>query len=304
MRKRFLVIAACGPMLVASQAFGQATRTWVSGVGDDANPCSRTAPCKTFAGAISKTAASGEINALDSAGFGAVTITKSITIRTDGVTGGILQAATTGVIVNAGATDRVVLKGLDFEGIGTGIDGIRFLAGGLLVVEDCEINNVTQQGIDFVPTAATLSTLNVKNTIIRNAALGAILIKPGTGGAKAIIDNLHTERGQFGIRAEAGADVVIRNSVLAEHSGNGALVFSNGAAAKMFLESTTSAYNTQAGLKSEGTGASAFISNVTVTGNAQGFQEASSGKIFTFGNNKDLGNTSSSTTLQPVTPQK
>jgi hypothetical protein len=65
-------------------AQAQATRTWVSGVGDDANPCSRTAPCKTFAGAISKTAPCGEISVLDPGGFGAVTITKSITINGTG----------------------------------------------------------------------------------------------------------------------------------------------------------------------------------------------------------------------------
>src|SRR5216684_8686022 len=71
------VILVLGVSVVAN---AQATRTWVSGVGDDANPCSRTAPCKTFAGAISKTAKGGEIDALDPGGFGAVTITKSITI--------------------------------------------------------------------------------------------------------------------------------------------------------------------------------------------------------------------------------
>jgi hypothetical protein len=84
MRKISLPLSISAAMLVASllssAAQAQATRTWVSGVGDDANPCSRTAPCKTFAGAISKTAPRGEINALDPGGFGAVTITKAITI--------------------------------------------------------------------------------------------------------------------------------------------------------------------------------------------------------------------------------
>ena len=98
-----------------SSAQAQATRTWVSGVGDDADPCSRTAPCKTFAGAISKTATSGEINCLDSAGFGAVTITKSITIRCKGVIGGILAAGTTGVIINSAGAE-VILDGLDING--------------------------------------------------------------------------------------------------------------------------------------------------------------------------------------------
>src|SRR5438093_8689825 len=96
----------------ASMAQAQATRTWVSGVGDDVNPCSRTAPCKTFAGAISKTAAHGEIDVLDPGGFGAVTITKSITIDATPFAGGILAALTNGVNVNAGAGDVVTLRGL------------------------------------------------------------------------------------------------------------------------------------------------------------------------------------------------
>src|SRR5438046_8447813 len=100
----------------ASSAYAQATRTWVSGVGDDANPCSRTAPCKTFAGAISKTAAGGEIDCLDPGGFGAVTITKSITIDCGTNAGGILNAGTNGVIVNAGTSDKVVLRNLVIQG--------------------------------------------------------------------------------------------------------------------------------------------------------------------------------------------
>jgi hypothetical protein len=89
-------------VLHATSANAQATRTWVSGVGDDANPCSRTAPCKTFAGAISKTAAGGEINCIDAGGFGAVTITKSMTIDCANVEAGVLVSGTNGIIVNAG----------------------------------------------------------------------------------------------------------------------------------------------------------------------------------------------------------
>src|SRR5436853_5822127 len=108
--------------LPSTTAHAQATRTWVSGVGDDVNPCSRTAPCKTFAGAISKTAVDGEINCLDPGGFGAVTITKSITIDCTGTFGSVLAAGTSGVIINAnnaGANDplRIVrLKGISING--------------------------------------------------------------------------------------------------------------------------------------------------------------------------------------------
>src|SRR5258707_881900 len=119
----------CGLGIGAAPAYAQATRTWVSGVGDDANPCSRTAPCKTFAGAISKTAANGEIDCLDPGGFGQVTITKSITIDCDGTFGSILAAGTTGIIVNDSATGtpntiRVVIRALSINGAGTGVTGI------------------------------------------------------------------------------------------------------------------------------------------------------------------------------------
>lgn len=301
-REAFLVLVASAALSLP--AFGQATRTWVSGVGDDANPCSRTAPCKTFAGAISKTAAAGVINALDSAGFGTVTITKSITIATEQVVGGVLQAGVNGVIVNAGPNDTVILRGLDFEGIGTGLNGIRFIAGGNLVVEKCWINNVTQRGIDFEPTAATASTLTVKDTIIRNATLGAILIKPGSGGTKAVIDNVRTERGNFGLRAEDNAKVTVRNSSFGLHVGNGVLAFSAVSAATVTLEGVVSWGNGAAGVKSEGTNALATVSNVMVTGNAFGFQSASSGKIATFGNNKNSGNTSNGTPTEAISPQQ
>src|SRR5881628_122940 len=96
-----LAVAVFG-LAISSVAKAQASRTWVSGVGDDANPCSRTAPCKTFAGAISKTAAGGEIDALDPGGFGAVTITKGMTIDGGPNAGGILSSGVQGVIINAG----------------------------------------------------------------------------------------------------------------------------------------------------------------------------------------------------------
>src|SRR5262249_6797263 len=123
--------------LVALPAHAQASRTWVSGVGSDANPCSRTAPCQTFAGAISKTATGGEINCLDPGGFGAVTITKSIIISCEVGTAGVLVSGTNGIVVSVGASDIVYLRGLDFEGVGTGLSGINFIGAGVLHVQHC-----------------------------------------------------------------------------------------------------------------------------------------------------------------------
>src|SRR5262245_60102042 len=125
--------------LHTTPAHAQATRTWVSGVGDDANPCSRTAPCKTFAGAISKTATGGIINCLDPGGFGTVTITKSITIDCSTTVAGVLATGINGINVNAAATDIVRLRGLDIEGNVSGSTGVNVIQVGALRVENCKI---------------------------------------------------------------------------------------------------------------------------------------------------------------------
>ena len=140
--------------LTGSAASAQATRTWVSGTGDDANPCSRTAPCKTFAGAISKTAAAGEINVIDTGGYGAVTITKSITIRSDHVEAGVLVSGTNGIVVSAGPTDSVVLEGLDFDGLNhspslAGLNGVNITSGGTVYIIRCAIRRFSQNGVNM-----------------------------------------------------------------------------------------------------------------------------------------------------------
>src|SRR2546427_5594302 len=126
--------------VVVSTAHAQATRTWVSGVGDDANPCSRTAPCKTFAGAISKTATAGEINTLDAGGFGGVTITKSITIDGIASLSGVLVSGTNAIIVSATSGSVVILRNLDINGLGTSVSGIHIVAAGAgdVHVEHCQ----------------------------------------------------------------------------------------------------------------------------------------------------------------------
>ncbi|MGH6690348.1 MAG: right-handed parallel beta-helix repeat-containing protein, partial [Gammaproteobacteria bacterium] len=215
-------------MLVAVPiAHAQATRTWVSGVGDDANPCSRTAPCKTFAGAISKTATGGEINVLDPGGFGGVTITKAITISSEGFEAGVLVSGTNAIIINAPTTANVVLRGLDIEGLGTGLTGIRVLAAGTVTVEKCTINNFTQLGIDFVPTAAAASTsqLHVSNTIIRNnngASSGGIRIKPGVNvTAKAQINDTELRNNFFGLRTEDNSTTLANRTIAANNATAG-----------------------------------------------------------------------------------
>jgi len=170
----------------ASVAHAQASRTWVSGVGDDANPCSRTAPCKTFAGAISKTAAGGEIDALDPAGYGAVTITKGITIDGGGgQVASVLVSGTNGIVVQAGPSDVINLFNLRINGIGTGINGIRFLAGKSLNVVNCVIFGFTTNGIDVALGAA--ASVYVRNTVVKNVGGAGLRAATTVGIVKVAI---------------------------------------------------------------------------------------------------------------------
>lgn len=274
-----------------SGAQAQATRTWVSGVGDDANPCSRTAPCKTFAGAISKTAANGEINVLDSGGFGAVTITKAITIDgSGGSIAGILASSVNGVIVNAGVNDVVILRNLDINGVGAspGGSGIRFLAGKALFVESSTISRFPNFGIEFIPSG--VARLFVDRTLIRQAVAGGLLIKPGAlGSALATIANSRFENSLYGVRAEDRSAAIISNSVASGNTNSGFSVFTSAAAADMNLESCVATYN-GFGIASNGAVAMVRISNVFVTHNTEGLKSVNGGDIESFLNNRIVGN--------------
>ncbi|HVR91896.1 MAG TPA: hypothetical protein VHG29_12500 [Novosphingobium sp.] len=183
--------------VAATPAMAQATRTWVSGVGDDVNPCSRTAPCKTFAGAISKTAAGGEINTLDDGAYGAVTITKSITLRSDSNEAGVLATlGSSGIIINAAATDKIIIDGLDIFGAGTGLNGIRVLSARVVAIRNTIIhgflNGGTGNGILIAST--TPVSLSVNDSFVSDNNVGVnVLNTAGTGRARvhnsAIIDN-------------------------------------------------------------------------------------------------------------------
>jgi len=223
MRKIMLPLSISLTLLViclwSSATQAQATRTWVSGVGDDANPCSRTAPCKTFAGAISKTAAGGEIDALDPGGYGAVTITKAITIDGGGgQVASVLVSGTNGIVVAAGPTDVVTLRNLRLDGIrgtGTGgLNGVRYSSGAALHVENCNIFGFTGDGIN-VATSAT-GTLFVTDTFVTNNGNG-IQIAPTAANVRSMLVRVRAQDNSgFGFylhpAAGVGAGTVIDDS--------------------------------------------------------------------------------------------
>jgi hypothetical protein len=210
--------------LSVGSANAQATRTWVSGVGDDANPCSRTAPCKTFAGAISKTAAGGEIDCLDPGGFGAVTIVKAMTIDCNGVTGGILSSGgISGVIINAGAADRIILRNLSINGAGSGAHGVRFLAGAQLSIENCALYGFTGNAVDV--TKAASGEVYVSNTYITNANKG-IFLSTTAGFITAFInDTMIVNATTNGVEsASNGVFTTVDNSTIVSAGANGVVV--------------------------------------------------------------------------------
>lgn len=240
-------------------ANAQATRTWVSGVGADENPCSRTAPCKTFAGAISKTATNGEINCLDPAGYGAITITKSITIDCEDTQGSILASLVNGVIINMAAADTkkaVRLRGISINGAGTGLVGVKVLGSlSSLVLQEVVIDGFTSHGVSVEITSGALEAV-IDHTTIRNNAGHAINSFP----------------------VGSTADITVTMSTLVNNAQNGLNLADNNAVA---ISDSVVSGNATGILASN---AQVFASRCTISKNTTGVQAQSGGTVRLFGN--------------------
>lgn len=282
----------------ASLAQAQATRTWVSGVGDDVNPCSRTAPCKTFAGAISKTAVNGEINCLDPAGYGAVTVTKSITIDCEDTQGSILSAGTNGVIVNITAVTDIKkafkLRGVSINGAGTGINGIRVLAANTVHLDEVVIDGVTQHGVSLETTSGSPKVF-IQDTHIRSVTGNAVNSFITAGTMKLVIGGSQLGAAGIGLNLSGNTNATVSDSEL---NGNttGIQVFN----ASLAVAGCTIANNTTGVLA--GGGATIRLMNSLVTQNGTGLS-LSGGTIVSHISNVFAGNTvdgapSSSVALQ------
>jgi hypothetical protein len=295
------------------EVHAQATRTWVSGVGDDANPCSRTAPCKTFAGAISKTATSGVINCLDPGGFGAVTITKSLTIDCSATVGGILNLNNNGVNINDSAggtpgTARVFLRGLQIDGAGSGFVGVNFTSGAFAMVSDSTINGQNggnARGI-FVSggAAGTFQQLHVKNTQILNSGIGVsggggIILgntigAPASGVIRAMIDDTTVSRNNIGIRVAPNTEATIKSTTVAHNISFNLLgVTAGGPSLVNIDDSVFSESIAGTGVHSEGSGVIIRMSRSTISGNNVGIATVNGGQVLSAGNNFNQGNISS-----------
>jgi hypothetical protein len=299
MHNKSKLLAAVGTTLavfaVSAPAHAQATRTFVSGVGNDADPCSRTAPCKTFAGAISKTFINGEIDCLDPGGFGTLTITKSITIDCTGTMGSVLASGTNGfninIPVNANDPFRTVrLRGLSINGTGasgtigtrTGLKGISITQALTVIVEDTVISDFQQQGINDARTTAG-GKLIIRNSVIRNNT-GTGVSVVGAAGNNASLDNVHSINNAFGVATGNGNAVSIARSVF---SGNTTAGVETDAGGSLAMDSAVVSGNAT-GIQNNGTLA---FSNSEISFNTTGISTATT----SFGNNRIFGNTSAGT---------
>jgi hypothetical protein len=278
-------------LVVSTGAQAQATRTWVSGVGDDANPCSRTAPCKTFAGAISKTAKDGEIDALDDAGYGAVTITKSITIDGDGHLAGILAAGTNGVIINVTDVNdvrkAVRLRNLSINGAGTGLNGIKVLAAKSVYIERCLAYGFTvttnNDGNGLKIDLAATTNVSVHDSVFENNANDGIRQNISAGTLNAFYEHVVLGGNVRGLEALGGTGNLSR-SVVDNNSTEGVSV-NNGAVVNAYSNLVTSNGN---GFNSIN-GTIRLGNNNVARNTINAF--AGGGTYVTFGNNNVAGNT-------------
>lgn len=299
-------LAVLAFILIATPLAHGQLRTWVSSTGDDGNPCNRTSPCKTFAGAISKTIIAGEIDAIDPGDFGVVTIDKSITIDGGYNFASILAPVTPGVTVNLTRTTnadperRVVLRRLSINGTGgnlfsqdgggfsTGIKGISALNFGKLDIENCYIQNFTQAGID-VSLSSSASRVTVKDTNINNTHVG-IQVTTSTGFVTGTFDKVRIDNCQSGVIARDGGYVNIRDSIIEACSVVGASIQAPSNSAGLNLENTM-LYSVETGVQAGGPGTKVDLSNTSILNNSVAIS-SSGGSVFSHGNNRIAYNSS------------
>lgn len=271
-------------MAGASFAQAQATRTWVSGVGDDVNPCSRTAPCKTFAGAISKTATNGEINCLDPAGYGAVTVTKSITIDCEDTQGSILSSGTNGIIVNitavADTKKAFTLRGVSINGAGTGINGIRVLSANQVMLDEVMIQGVTTHGVSLETTTGA-TKVNITDSIIRNCGGNGVNSFIIGGAVTMAISDSEINNTVTGVNLSNGTNASVDGSTITNNT-TGVLAFN----ATLGVSNSNISHNTT-GVNAS-TGSTIRITGNIITNNGTGL--TSTGNLVSYGSNMRNGN--------------
>jgi Right handed beta helix region len=288
--------------LTVVPAHAQLARTFVSSFGDDANDCGRLTPCRTFQVAHDKTLAKGEITVLDAGGYGAVTITKAVSIINDGVgeAGVLVSGGLNGITIAAGGSDAVSLRGLTVKGIGFGGgNGIVFNSGKSLTIENCALRNLTGAspigfGIMFQPSAA--ASLAVSRTLVADNERDGIRVLPsGAAAVKAVFSRVELyNNGGVGVVAigslgTGAIDATVADSIAAGND-TGFVVNSTSAATSLMLIRSVSA-NNRLGVATSGTAIARMrIGESTITGNAFSWGAFTGSLLRSYGNNNINGN--------------
>ena len=298
MKRTILTIAATVFTVLSTAALSQ-TRTWVSGTGDDLNPCSRTAPCKTFASAINKTGTNGEINCLDSAGFGTVNITKSITIDCHSEHGGVLAANTNGVIVN-GVNIVVTLRGLVIQSTNTLTgNGIRIINAAAVNIDDTIIENFGGTGTNgrgiVIETSGIGVRVNVTDSHLYNNNNHGIHSFPTAGSVFLTVDNVNIERGgASAIQLRQNTTANINDSNLSSHTvGAGVVAETSSVIAN--VSNSLLGDNAHGVINGSTSAATMRLYGNTITGNSINGLLVSSGSVLSYGNNAIRGNAGNET---------
>lgn len=279
-----LLATAIACSLFAAPAQAQRQRVFIASYGNDNNPCTFGSPCKTFQNAVSVVADGGEVTAIDSAGFGPVTITsKSVTITSpNGVEAGIaVPAGQSAITINGGPTDTVVLRGLTLDGSGSAHSGVNFTAGLRLEIYNCVVHNFLGGGISAETAGATSVVISNSvvsdNTSVAEGAVGIFLGTSGSGSIVAALDGVTVVNNYDGVDVLAlGGPVsaLIANSHVDNelHSGifaSGSL--SGSAVSNVVLKNVTLNQTGQVGIDPDQF-ATAWLSQVTqITGVASVF---------------------------------
>ena len=256
------IAASVLSVFAALPAGATVNKTWVSSTGSDTGTCQLVAPCKTFFYAMTQTSAGGELDVKDSGSYGGLTITQAISIVSgDGVLATVgVPPGGTGITVKAGAQDKVILRGLTIDGHGTGSDGIDFVAGMSLTVENCNIRNVTNVGLSLQPVGALL--YSVSNTNIANAHAFGILIQPFNTSPHGSLSNLNLHDNGVGLFVGYVTTIVTGSIMAANGTGIGTEIGAN-----VLLGQSIVSENTTYGIQTQGGTVTSYGDN-DINGNA------------------------------------
>jgi Right handed beta helix region len=299
-----LLVTVLVCLLPAVPAQAQSNRTFVSAAGNDSNNCATVStPCRHLANAYAATAANGEIDVLDPANYGALTITGPVSIEGHGWASIAAVSGSAAITINANTGDKINIIGVVLDGIAiANTTGISFNSGGSLTVRDSVVRNFGYDGIDFYPTAS--GTFFISNTLLSdNGGTGIAVTSTGSGTTNGVLNHVDMVNNEDGIIVQSTnqtVNVTISDSVSANNTAAGIGAESDsGMMVSVMVRNSTSANNGTDGLYASGTGATLLVTRSTITGNITGWS-APTGIVSSYGDNNIDGNGGANT--EPPNP--